>query len=86
MNNLTPELEQKSRNEFEAHYKTFGLRFDRNKHGDYDVEYVDDLWQGWEARHKTICVELPYAYSKVSTIYQQEIIESLQAAGIGVKS
>ena len=83
MNNLTPEQLQKSREEFEAHYKTFGLRFERGEQGFYVYEHVQSMWSAWAARHKTICVELPAGDFYLS---RDAITQLLQAAGIGVKS
>lgn len=94
MNNLTPEQENDSRDEFEAHYKTDGLCFDRDEDGEYDAFYVDGLWNGWRDRHRTICVELPKPWLStedsitpdLNTFYRADRVhKSLQAAGIGVK-
>lgn len=88
MNNLSPEQEQKSRDEFEEHFKTFGARFDLNSDGHYEAQYVQAMWASWKARHKTICVELPdiirFSINNGAIMSVIDIIEALQAAGIGV--
>lgn len=89
MNNLTPKQEQTSRDEFEAHFKTFGARFQKNLDGHYEAEYVQAMWVSWKARHRTIRVELPnagYSTQYGEYVSVSSLIESLQAAGIGVKS
>jgi len=92
MNNLTPEQEQKSRDEFEAHYKTFGLRFDRMRDGSYEALGTQSMWVAWRDRHRTICVEplkIETCFGKNKSfnyVTLANLNEVLQAAGIGVKS
>ncbi len=93
MNNLTPEQEQKSREEFEVEYRKFSPCSNLKRGGFTGQIYADYLtqvaYEFWMLRHKTICVELPDQIiidCKHNVVRLDEVIATLQAAGIGVKS
>ena len=76
----------KMREEFEDWWRSEGHSgFAINSSGNYIFSHTKTAWISWKASRAALCVELPRCWNDDQRDYRDELVDSMDQAGVSYK-